>query len=73
MSYFILTDTSANLPTPVCEEWELERMPFAYILDGKEYTCMDTENFDDKEYYGNCAPASGPPPPWWRRRLIMKP
>ena len=42
MSYFILTDTSANLPTPVCEEWELERMPFAYILDGKEYTCMDT-------------------------------
>ena len=52
MSYFILTDTSANLPTPVCEEWELERMPFAYILDGKEYTCMDTENFDDKEYYG---------------------
>lgn len=52
MSYSIITDTSANLPAPVCEEWELVRVPFAYILDGREYTCMETENFDDKEYYG---------------------
>ena len=52
MSYSILTDTSANLPAPVCEEWELVRVPFAYILDGKEYTCMETEIFDDRDYYG---------------------
>ena len=51
MSYSIITDTSANLPAPVCEEWALVRVPFAYILDGKEYTCMETENFDDRDYY----------------------
>ena len=52
MSYSILTDTSANLPAPVCVEWELVRVPFAYILDGREYTCMETEIFDDRDYYG---------------------
>ena len=51
MSYSIITDTSANLPVPVCEEWALVRVPFAYILDGREYTCMETENFDDQDYY----------------------
>lgn len=73
MSYSILTDTSANLPAPVCEEWALVRVPFAYILDGKEYTCMETEIFDDRIITASCVPAFGPPPPWWRRKPIMRP
>ena len=51
MSFKILTDTSANLPTPLLKENKIGVIPFYYSIDGVEHTCLDTESFDGKEYY----------------------
>jgi|GEM_PF-562251 len=51
MSYAIVTDTSANLPTPMLKELDITVLPFSYLYDGQEHTCMDTEAFDGKAYY----------------------
>ena len=51
MSYVIMTDTSANLPTPFLRENQVEVLPFYYFIEGKPYACLDTEQFDDVEYY----------------------
>ena len=51
MSYAIVTDTSANLPTPLAEEHGIPVIPFSYFYGGKEYTCTDTEQFDGAEYF----------------------
>ena len=51
MSFRILTDTSANLPTPLLKQNKIGVIPYFYSYDGVEYTCLDTESFDGKEYY----------------------
>ena len=51
MSFRILTDTSANLPTPMLDENDIGVIPFYYYVDGVEHTCLDTESFDGKSYY----------------------
>ena len=51
MSYRIVTDTSANLPTPLAEKENIEIVPLSYHIEGEEYTCLDTETFDDEAYY----------------------
>ena len=51
MSYVILTDTSANLPTSILEENEIAVVPFRYYIKDKEYSCLDTEGFDGKKFY----------------------
>ena len=51
MSYAILTDTSANLPTAFLKENGIEIIPFSYYIGEKEYSCMDTEGFDGKKFY----------------------
>ncbi len=52
MSYAIVTDTSANLPTPLTREKDIRVIPFSYYIDGEEFSCLDTEAFDGAEYYG---------------------
>ena len=52
MSFTIVTDTSANLPTPRLEKLGAEAIPFSYLIEGEEHTCTDTEAFDGAEYYG---------------------
>ena len=52
MSFSIFTDTSANLPTPMAQEKKITVIPLSYIRDGKEMTCLNTEEFDPREYYG---------------------
>ena len=52
MSFEILTDTSANLPTSMVRELGLHLVPFVYIENGVEKTCMDIDAFDDRAYYG---------------------
>lgn len=52
MSFEILTDTSANLPTSMVRELGLHMVPFVYIENGVEKTCMDIDAFDDRAYYG---------------------
>lgn len=51
MSFQVVTDTSANLPTPLAHERGVEVIPFSYIIDGKAYTCTDTAAFDAEGYY----------------------
>ena len=52
MSFAILTDTSANLPTPLLEKHGITVVPFSYSYDGAEHFCLDTETFDGAAYYG---------------------
>ncbi|MBQ8165309.1 MAG: DegV family protein [Clostridia bacterium] len=51
MSFTIITDTSANLPTPYLKSEGIQAIPFSYYIDGKEFTCTDTETFNCREYY----------------------
>ena len=52
MSFAILTDTSANLPTPLLQKHGITVAPFSYSYDGAEHTCLDTGSFDGAAYYG---------------------
>lgn len=47
----IFTDTSANLPSALCKEYHINVLPLYYYIDGKEYTCLDTDSFDGEAYY----------------------
>ena len=51
MSFVILTDTSANLPTSLLTEKGVAVIPFSYLIGDKEYSCVDTEGFDGKKFY----------------------
>lgn len=51
MSFTIVTDTSANLPTPLLAANHITVIPFHYTINGKEYCCLDTETFDGASYY----------------------
>ena len=52
MSFAVVTDTSANLPSAVLRERGITAAPFSYFVDGREFTCTDTEAFDGASYYG---------------------
>ncbi len=49
--YTILTDTSANLPTPLLREQNILTLPFTFYANGQDHTCTDTTIFDDQAYY----------------------
>ena len=51
MSFTILTDTSANLPTSLVRENGVEVIPFYYSIGEKQYSCVDTDGFDGKKFY----------------------
>ena len=51
MSFKVLTDTSANLPTPVLKQRGIGVIGFCYYINGDEYSCLDTEQFDSKAFY----------------------
>lgn len=52
MSFAIVTDTSSNLPTTYLRENNIPVAAFSYFIEGREFTCTDTEAFDAKAYYG---------------------
>ncbi len=52
MSFSIVTDTSANLPSALAREKGIGVIPFSYYIEGEEYTCPDTDAFEGTEYYG---------------------
>ncbi len=52
LSFAIMTDTSANLPTPYLRENDIYVAPFSYYIGDEEFTCLDTETFDSASYYG---------------------
>lgn len=47
----IFTDTSANLPSAMCREYDINVLPLYYYMDGVEHTCLDTDAFDGDAYY----------------------
>ncbi len=51
MSFTILTDTSANLPTSLLKEHGINIIPYHYSIGDKQYSCLDTEGFDGKKFY----------------------
>lgn len=51
MSFQVVTDTSANLPTALAHERDIVIIPFSYIVDGKAHACTDTASFDAEGYY----------------------
>jgi DegV family protein with EDD domain len=51
MSFTIVTDTSANLPTGLLKDNSISVVPFTYLINDKEYTCLDTEEFDGRKFY----------------------
>ena len=51
MSFSILTDTAANLPTELLRREEIAAIPFPYTVHGRQYTCTDTEEFDGARFY----------------------
>ena len=51
MSFTILTDTSANLPSAYLLEHQIGVVPFTYSIKNKSYSCLDTEGFDAKKFY----------------------
>ncbi len=52
MSFRIVTDTSANLPTTLVKSKNIDVIPFSYFSGDKEYVCTDTEAFNGAEFYG---------------------
>lgn len=52
MSFQIVTDTSANLPSAWLRQEQIAVLPFSYSVDGKrEENCLDTEKFKGKKFY----------------------
>ena len=51
MSFRIVTDTSANLPSELLEQHDIPVIPFSYYMNGVEANCMDTRLFDGKAYF----------------------
>lgn len=51
MSFAIVTDTSANLPTALTKKHGVTVIPFFYIVDGAELSCTDTGAFDGSAFY----------------------
>ena len=52
MAYHIWTDTSANLPAPLCKKLGIGVLPFHFIHnDGAEQCCLDTDAFPYDAYY----------------------
>lgn len=47
--FTIVTDTSANLPTPMVKENGIVVLPLTYNFEGREHLCLDTVKFADGE------------------------
>ena len=62
MSYRIITDTSANLPTAILKKHGVEAVPFTYLYDEAEHACTDTEAFDGAAYYNMMRAGKRSPP-----------
>ena len=52
MAFHIWTDTSANLPEPLCKKLGIGVLPFHFIHNGgADQCCLDTETFPYDAYY----------------------
>ena len=51
MRFVAVTDTSGNLPNEQIRKADLKVIAFPYFIDGREYTCLDSESFSGDEFY----------------------
>ena len=51
MSFVILTDTSANLPSAWLRRERVEVIPFQFFVNGAPGVCTETAEFDGKAFY----------------------
>jgi len=51
MSYRIFTDTAANMPGSLAKKYGIGIVPLSYYIEGREYICMDAEEFDGESHY----------------------
>lgn len=51
MSFSIVTDTSANLPSSLIRRYHLSILPFSYFINGTEHVDLDAEDFDAAGFF----------------------
>lgn len=51
MGFVAITDTSGNLPNEEIRKADLKVIAFPYFINGKEYTCLDTDSFNGDAFY----------------------
>ena len=51
MSFIVMTDTSANLPTPLIAQRAIKVIAFPYYIKGISCQCRNTADFDGEVFY----------------------
>ena len=51
MSFAIVTDTSANLPSRLLKQYSLSVVPFSFSINGAEHIDLDAEEFDAAGFF----------------------
>lgn len=51
MSFSIVTDTSANLPSHLLKQYSITVIPFSFFINGSEHIDLDAENFDAASFF----------------------
>lgn len=51
MSFSIVTDTSANLPSTLIKRYSLSIIPFSFRINGSEHIDLDAEEFDAASFF----------------------
>lgn len=51
MSFAIVTDTAANLPGRLLQEYNMTAIPFSALCEGEEYAYTTPDTFDSHSYY----------------------
>ena len=51
MNFVVLTDSSGNLQKRQIQNNDLKVIPFPYYVEGKEFTCTDSEAFSGDSFY----------------------
>jgi DegV family protein with EDD domain len=51
MSFAIVTDTSANLPSTLLKRYALSVVPFSFHINGSEHIDLDAEEFDAASFF----------------------
>ncbi len=55
MTFKIVTDSAANLPTDIIKDKNITVIPLPYFINGEERVCENIDDFDDTEYYNSIA------------------
>lgn len=51
MSFYVVTDSAANIPTRLLREKRIEQVTLSYTMRGEVLRCEDLDSFDGKAYF----------------------